>query len=176
MPTEADTTAPESTDTSSDLETEDPFDRPTPMSTPAENGLAIVGIHPTQEQRGFISGEYVTLENTGDEPLDISGYTISYPESSNTPIYTYSLTLEPGARVYTLSQNGEKATLETSPPGYLRFAGYDEPLLEDDSGTVVVANADGETILRQTYDTIDNNETTITESTSGSTTPTDDAT
>jgi hypothetical protein len=147
-----DTTAQEHTETVPGRSTENPYRPPTLIATPTRNGLAIVGIHPAERQREFISGEYVTLQNTGSEPLDLAGYTITYPNGSTDPAYTYALTLEPGARVYTLSRAGEDTTLTTSPPGYLRFAGYDNSLLDEASGTVVVANADDETVLEHSYD------------------------
>lgn len=146
-----DTRSAEPTRTPSGAPTENPYRQPTPMGTPTENGLAIVAVHPTQEQRGFISGEYVTLRNTGNDPLDLSGYSISTLRRSGDPIDTYSLTLEPGATLYALTRSGEGTVLESMPPGYLRYAGYDEPILNDDSGTVVVTNADGETVLEQSY-------------------------
>ena len=39
------------------------------------------------------------------------------------------------------------------PPGYLRFAGHDDPVFDDETGTVVVTNPDGETVLERSYGT-----------------------
>lgn len=148
MTRETDTTASKSTETTSDVTIENPYRQPTPMGTPAKNGLAIVGIHPTEQQREFISGEYITLKNTGNDPIDLSGYILYY---SGKKIYTYSITLEPGALLYTLTRTGEDTMLATSPPGYIRFADYEEPILDDNNGTVVVTNTNNKTILKYSY-------------------------
>ena len=146
-----DTTSVKASDSTSDATTGNPYRQPTPMGTPTAAGLAIVEIYPTQEQRGFISGEYVALRNTGDESLDLSGCGLTTPDRSGEPIDTYSLTLEPGATLYALIRSGEGTVLETSPPGYLRFAGFDEPVLDDEGGTIVVTDPDGDTVLEQSY-------------------------
>ena len=128
-----DTTSVKASDSTSDATTGNPYRRPTPMGTPTAAGLAIVEIYPTQGQQGFISGEYVALRNTGDESLDLSGYGLSTPDRSGEPIDTYSLTLEPGATLYALIRSGEGTILATSPPGYLRFAGFNDPVLDDEA-------------------------------------------
>jgi hypothetical protein len=147
-----DTTSVKASDSTSDATTGNPYRQPTPMGTPTTAaGLAIVEIYPTQEQRGFISGEYVALRNTGDESLDLSGCGLTTPDRSGEPIDTYSLTLEPGATLYALIRSGDGTMLETSPPGYLWFAGFDEPVLDDEGGTIVVTDPDGDTVLEQSY-------------------------
>ena len=146
-----DTPSVESGNSTSDATTGNPYRQPTPMGTPTAAGLAIVEIYPTQEQRGFISGECVALRNTSDESLDLSGYGLSASDRSGEPIDTYSLTLEPGATLYALTRSGEGTVLETSPPGYLRFAGFDDPVLDDEGGTVVVTDPDGDTVLERSY-------------------------
>ena len=146
-----DTPSVESGNSTSDATTGNPYRQPTPMGTPTAAGLAIVEIYPTQEQRGFISGECVALRNTGDESLDLSGYGLSASDRSGEPIDTYSLTLELGATLYALTRSGEGTVLETSPPDYLRFAGFNDPVLDDEGGTVIVTDPDGDTVLERSY-------------------------
>lgn len=156
------TTKPQTpTETTADEPTENPYRQPTPIGTPAPNGLALVGVHPTEQQRPFISGEYITLENTSNTPLDLSGYTLRYHRGKHDrKLYTFSLTLEPGARVYVLTRTGQATKLATSPPGYLRFAGYEKPVLNDSGGVITVTDSNGDGVLKQAYDGVTPDDTT----------------
>lgn len=102
--------------------------------------LRILGVYADEIERPFVDYEYVHLENVAEEPLDVSGYAVDY--GSGHAYAIEDLTLEPGAALVVLSRTGENTTLTSSPPIYLRFAGFDwgtdTPVL-DENGRVAVS-------------------------------------
>jgi micrococcal nuclease len=89
-----------------------------------------------------LNDEYVTLTNTGDAALDLSGWTVSDDAGHQ---YTFAaLTLDPSASV-TL-HTGSGTGTETD-----RYWGRTGAVWNNDGDTVVVRNADGKTVLRQSY-------------------------
>jgi hypothetical protein len=119
---------------------------------PEDVGLRILGVYPAETDRDFIDGEYLLFENDSAASLDVSGYTVAYP-SSHTHLLR-DLVLDPGSQLILLSRNGEDATLQMSPPAYLRYAGVtseSNPSALGSSGTVRVRNTAGRTVAEATY-------------------------
>ncbi|WP_265107895.1 lamin tail domain-containing protein [Halosolutus halophilus] len=116
-------------------------------------GLRFVGVYADEIDREFIDGEYLLLENVSEDSLDVSGYAVEYPSD-----HTYQmekLILEPSAQLILLTREGEDATLTSSPPAYLRYAGFDAGSATSVlgvNGTVCVRNTHGSIITDISYD------------------------
>lgn len=104
-------------------------------------------------EREYISYEYLSIENTSEEPRDVSEYTVEY--GSDHAYTIEDLTLEPGATLAVLSRNGDDTVLTSYPPTYLRFAGFgegkDASVLEE-NGTVSLRNPEGEVVAQDDYE------------------------
>ncbi|MFC7231889.1 lamin tail domain-containing protein [Saliphagus sp. GCM10025308] len=116
-------------------------------------GLRFVGIYADEADREFIDGEYILLQNESENSLDVAEYTIEYPSD-----HTYQideLVVEPGAQLALLSRSGENATLQSSPPVYLRYAGFDEGVATsvlDENGTVRVRDTQESIVISADYE------------------------
>jgi micrococcal nuclease len=86
--------------------------------------------------------EYVVLENTGEEPLDLSGWTVS-DEAAHT--YTFGdVTLDPGERVTLHTGSGTDS-------GESVYWGRSGAVWNNDGDTVTVRDADGDVVARRSY-------------------------
>ena len=122
-------------------------------TTAASEGIAISGVYPREVERTFFDYEYVELENAGDDPVDVSGYTVEYDGRRTHAVD--DLALEPGATLVLSSRSGEGTVLDRSPPIYHRFAGFgpdDETSVLGENGTVVVRDATGDVVAERRYD------------------------
>ncbi|ELY96469.1 lamin tail domain-containing protein [Natrialba taiwanensis] len=113
--------------------------------------VRFTGVYAADRDREFIDGEYFVLRNDADDAVDVSGYVVAYSDDRTYRIA--DLVLEPGAQFVLASRDGTDATLLTSPPVYLRYAGFDDelPVLGDD-GTVRVRNAAGARVSAAHYE------------------------
>ncbi|WP_367176697.1 lamin tail domain-containing protein [Haloarcula rubripromontorii] len=112
--------------------------------TESPGGLAIAEIHSDAagNDNENLNDEYLTLTNTGDEPLDLSGWTVSDAVGHR---YTFaSLTLVPNGSVTLYTGRGIDSGTE-------RYWGRNGAVWNNDGDTVSVRNASGETVLRQSY-------------------------
>lgn len=119
----------------------------------AEIGLRCIGVYADEVDREFISGEYLLLKNGSDESLDVSGFVVEYPSDQTHRMG--ELVLEPGAQLALLSRSGQNTTLQSSPPVYLRYAGFavESPSsVLGESGTVGVRNARGSLVTDVEYE------------------------
>jgi len=126
-------------------------------STPTEdgsedttNGFHITGVYADDIKREFLDGEYLLMENTGTDSLDVSEYVVEYPTSNSHQIA--DLVLEPGAQLVLKSRDGEDAVYQMSPPLYLRYLGADTAPLLGKSGTVRVRNTEDEIVAAVSYE------------------------
>ncbi|AJF27423.1 endonuclease [Haloarcula hispanica] len=112
--------------------------------TESASGVEIAEIHPdaTGNDNENLNDEYVTLTNTGDAALDLSGWTVS-DEAGHQYAFT-DLTLDPNASVTLYTGSGTDTDTE-------RYWGRNGAVWNNDGDTVVVRNASGETVLRQSY-------------------------
>lgn len=119
----------------------------------AGGGLRVVGVYADDADREFIDGEYLLFENVSDTPLDVSGCVVEYPSGQTYRIG--DLVLEPGARLVLLSRSGRDGTLLSSPPAYLRHAGFDAGSAESalgENGTVRVKTTYGAILTDVDYE------------------------
>lgn len=149
-------TGPSTTPSDSSTETTAPSGPTDPTTGPEivlRNGdLTVVEVEvgpPGTDSRSIVR-EFVVFENTGSDSLKLTGYTVEYdgtgksfefPDSSRAEIPTGET-----ARVTTGSGG---ATLMLGEHEFL--AGFTEPVLKTDGGTIAVTNPDGETVLKARY-------------------------
>jgi competence protein ComEC len=113
--------------------------------TSTGGALAIAEVHADAEgtERENLDDEYVVFENAGDDPLDLSGWTVE-DEAGRT--YTFPDGYVLGA--------GETVTLRTgagTDTDSDLYWGSDSPVWNNDGDTVIVRNSDGDAVLRETY-------------------------
>ncbi|GCF13357.1 hypothetical protein Harman_12920 [Haloarcula mannanilytica] len=113
-------------------------------TTDSASGLAIATIHADAagNDNENLNDEYVTLTNTGDASLDLSGWTVS-DEAGHQYTFT-NLTLDSNASVTLYTGSGTDTDTE-------RYWSRDRAVWNNDGDTVSVRNASGETVLRQSY-------------------------
>ncbi|MFC7095796.1 lamin tail domain-containing protein [Halobaculum marinum] len=120
----------------------------TESSTAAPSGsssLALVEIHADAagNDHDNLNDEYLVFENTGDDPLDLSGWTVS-DEADHTYTVPAGTTLAAGARVtlYTGSGTDTDSTL---------YWGSGAAVWNNGGDTVIVRDAQGDEVLREEY-------------------------
>jgi len=138
--TPASTTATISTTTTTDSDT-------TATTTEATAGgqLAVEEIH--EDARGndwdALGDEYVVFTNAGDEPLDLSGWTVR-DEADHAYTFPQGTTLDPGASVTLYTGSGADSATEL-------YWGSERPVWNNGGDTVIVTTGDGERVLEEEY-------------------------
>jgi len=119
----------------------------TATRTPAagEHDLAISEIHADAagDDRENLTDEYVVFTNTGEEPLDLSGWTVN-DEAGHTYTVPDGTTLAPGETLtlYTGSGTDTESAL---------YWGSGRPIWNNDGDTVTVTTAAGEVLGGESY-------------------------
>lgn len=90
-----------------------------------------------------LDDEYVTFRNAGEEPLDLTGWTVS-DEAGHAYRFPEGFTLEPGATV-TLHTGAGRDTEDAL------YWGSEGAVWNNDGDTVVVTNATGAEVVRYRY-------------------------
>jgi len=127
----------------------------TPTDTVATDGgtdappggdLVLAEVHPDAagDDRENLGDEYVVFENAGDDPLDLTGWTVE-DAAGRTYAFPDGYVLDPGETV-TL-----RTGTSTDGDGDL-YWGSGSPVWNNDGDTVIVHNSDGDTVLRETYE------------------------
>ena len=112
--------------------------------TGSASGVAIADIHADAagNDNQNLNDEYVTLTNTGETALDLSGWTVSDEAGHQ---YTFTdLSIGPNASVTLYTGRGTDTDTE-------RYWDRDGAVWNNDGDTVVVRTPSGETALRQSY-------------------------
>lgn len=117
----------------------------TETGTPTDVSLAVAEFNYDAggDDRENLTGEYVVLENRGDEPLNLSGWT-ARDEAGHTYMFPDGLTLDPDEEVTLHTGSGEDGD------GHL-YWGHDSPVWNNDGDTLVVRTADGTVVLEKGY-------------------------
>jgi competence protein ComEC len=108
--------------------------------------LALAEVHADAEgdDRENLNDEYIVLENTGDGPLDLSGWTVQDAAGA-----TYTIpdgtTLEAGATVTIHTGSGTDTEIDL-------YWGSGSPVWNNGGDTVMVTNANGDEVLREEYE------------------------
>jgi micrococcal nuclease len=122
---------------------------PSVTATPAiaDGGvpLRVVEVHADAEGRDGenLNDEYVVFRNAGDEPLDISGWTVA-DDAGHEYTFPDGTTLAGGARLTLYTGDGSDVQDE-------RYWGSSTPIWNNDGDTVVVRTAAGETVVEKSY-------------------------
>jgi micrococcal nuclease len=106
--------------------------------------LAVVGIHADAEgnDNDNLNDEYVTLENTGDSDLSLSGWTVSDAAGKT---YTFGeVTLAPGERVTLHTGSGSDSASDV-------YWGRDGAVWNNGGDTVTVRDASGAVVAERSY-------------------------
>jgi len=90
-----------------------------------------------------LNDEFVTFGNTGDSPLDLSGWTVT---DAGRTTYTFpsGVTLEPGEQVTLYTGSGTDTDTEL-------YWGRANEVWENGADTMTVRSASGEVVLRRSY-------------------------
>ncbi|WP_049900067.1 ferritin-like domain-containing protein [Halococcus agarilyticus] len=90
-----------------------------------------------------LNDEFVTYGNTGDAPLDLSGWTVTDADGTT---YTFpdGVTLEPGAELTLYTGSGSDTDTEF-------YWGQENEVWENGADTMTVRNASGEVVLQRSY-------------------------
>ncbi|WP_323190257.1 lamin tail domain-containing protein [Halostella sp. PRR32] len=119
-----------------------------PASTVVADGgadLRIAAVHQDAAGDDYenLNGEYVTLENAGDDDVELSGWTLS-DESGETYTVPDGVSLAPGESVTIYSGNGT----DTGTDLYWEAG---RPIWNNGGDTVTVRNDRGELVVQETY-------------------------
>jgi competence protein ComEC len=107
--------------------------------------LRLVAVHADAagDDRTNLGDEYVVFTNAGDEPLDLSGWTVADASGATYTLPT-GVTLAPGATLTLYTGAGTDTEAD-------RHWGSNRPIWNNDGDTVTVTNTTGETVLREGY-------------------------
>ncbi|MFD1572066.1 lamin tail domain-containing protein [Halorubrum laminariae] len=113
--------------------------------TAAEAGLTVGEIHAdaTGDDRDNLNDEYVVFENTGNETLDLSGWTIE-DEAGQRYTVPEGFELAADETVTLHTGSGTSTTTEL-------YWGSGSPIWNNGGDTVIVSTANGEHVLEETY-------------------------
>ncbi|TKX69290.1 MBL fold metallo-hydrolase [Halorubrum sp. SP9] len=125
---------PDETDSESDSETD--------SNTSA---LAVADINADAEgsDRENLNNEYVVFENTGSEPLDMSGWTVA-DDADHTYTIPDGFTLGPGESVTLYTGSGTATDSEL-------YWGSGSPIWNNDGDTVIVTTTEDDRVLEESY-------------------------
>jgi competence protein ComEC len=98
---------------------------------------------PDGPDRDRLDGEYVVFENAGDEPLDLSGWTVT-DAAGRTYTVPDGYVLDAGATVTLRTGTGTDTDADL-------YWGSGAAVWNNDGDTVIVRNSDGDPVLRETY-------------------------
>lgn len=90
-----------------------------------------------------LNDEYVVFENAGDEPLDLSGWTVR-DEADHVYTFPDGTVLAAGGTLTLYTGTGTDADAN-------RYWGSARPIWNNDGDTVIVRDVDGETVLEASY-------------------------
>ena len=110
-----------------------------------EGELSVAGLSADADgtDANNLNDEYITYENTGDGPLDLSGWTVT-DDSNTTYTFPDGFTLDPGARVTLYTGSGTDTDTEL-------YWGRANEVWNNGADTMTVENADGEIALQRSY-------------------------
>ncbi len=133
------------------VETRDTFGgQATPVATDGGEttggSLAVAEINADAagDDRENLNDEYVTFENTGDAPLDLSGWQVR-EGAGRTYTVPEGVTLDPGEQVTLHTGSGTDTTTDL-------YWGLDGPVWNNGGDTVTVIDSDGITVLEVSYE------------------------
>ncbi|WP_227356129.1 lamin tail domain-containing protein [Haladaptatus salinisoli] len=118
---------------------------PTMTTSQPANALQLTEVHADAagDDADNLNDEYIVLKNTGNTPLDLSGWQIR-DEADHSYTVPNGVTLEPGAQITIHTGSGEKTNTDL-------YWGSGQPIWNNGGDTVIVVDTEGTTVLRETY-------------------------
>jgi competence protein ComEC len=115
-------------------------------TTATDDSLQIAAINADAEgdDRENLNDEYVAFENVGDEPLDLSGWTVE-DEAGRTYTFANGYTLAAGETVTLHTGSGTDSDTDL-------YWGSGSPIWNNGGDTVIVRNSDGDIVHQETYE------------------------
>jgi len=115
---------------------------PTESSTALE--VAAINADAEGDDRENLTDEYVVFENGGDEPVDLSGWTVE-DEAGRSYEFPGGFTLDAGATVTLRTGSGTDTDADL-------YWGSASPIWNNDGDTVTLSNDDGVRVLEERYE------------------------
>jgi competence protein ComEC len=114
-------------------------------ATVSADRLQLAAVHPDADgdDRDNLGDEYVVFENAGDEPLDLSGWTVS-DEAGATYTVPEGVTLAAGEQLTLRTGSGTDTETEL-------HWGRESPVWNNDGDVVTVTTAAGDVVIQETY-------------------------
>ncbi|WP_266080585.1 lamin tail domain-containing protein [Haladaptatus caseinilyticus] len=119
--------------------------RTTAGRTDGTTDLSIVRIHAdaADNDHDNLNDEYIVLKNSGNDALDVSGWSVA-DDAGHSYLVPSRVSLEPGETVTLYTGNGSDSTSEL-------YWGSDSAVWNNGGDTIIVRDADGDEMIRQTY-------------------------
>ena len=139
------TPTPTATDSETDAETRTTATDGGTSESPTSGTLAVAEVHADAagDEYDNLNDEYVVFENSGDEPLDLSGWQVE-DEAGHSYTFPDGFTLDPGATVTLHTGSGTDSETDL-------YWGSGSPIWNNGGDTVVVTNAEGERVRTEEY-------------------------
>jgi competence protein ComEC len=115
----------------------------TATAAPAALAVADINADAAGDDRENLNDEYVVFENTGDDPLDLSGWTVK-DEVGQTYTFPDGTTLDPGATVTLHTGSGTDTETDL-------YWGSGSPIWNNGGDTVIVRTPDGTIVVENSY-------------------------
>ncbi|WP_327051940.1 lamin tail domain-containing protein [Halomicrococcus gelatinilyticus] len=108
--------------------------------------LSVATVHADADGRDGenLTDEYIVLENTGSEALDLSGWTVA-DEAGHTYTFPVGFVLDAGAQVTLHTGSGADSATD-------RYWGAGSPVWNNAGDTIIVEGAEGNVVLEDSYD------------------------
>jgi len=117
-------------------------------TTSAASGAALevaaINADAEGDDRENLNDEYVVFENAGDEPIDLSGWTVE-DEAAHSYEFPGGFTLDAGATVTLRSGSGTDTDTDL-------YWGSGSPVWNNGGDTVILSDGDGERVLEVSYE------------------------
>ena len=118
------------------MDTEAPTPTPTPGGGDSSGQLAITDIQPEGDD------ETITLRNTGDSTIDLSGYEVSFADDQTYQIEDVTLGADETLTVHTGEGSDSAGDV---------YAGFGSSVLNNDGDTVTIRDSSGTVVARESY-------------------------
>jgi len=132
------------TDDTDETDDSDGEDETTATDPAASLAVATINANAEGDDGENLNDEYVAFENTGDEPIDLSGWTVE-DEAAHSYEFPQGVTLDAGATVTLRTGSGTDTDTEL-------YWGSGSPIWNNAGDTVILSNADGEHVLEVSYE------------------------
>lgn len=111
----------------------------------SETGIRVVEVHADAEGRDAenLNDEYIVLKNTGDHPIDLSGWRVK-DQDGHVHEFSEGLQLEIGETITLHSGSGSQTPTD-------RYWWADEPVWDDGGETIFVFDERGQKVYQRTY-------------------------